>query len=150
MEAYSLRSRDKVTACLSFYQALGAVAEAETTNTEVKENLVAEAEAEAELLLCTLTLKKLMIFIQAATYTYQLALVALAAKAGTDFRPEAPEKTLLRGLKIDLVRQCVQLHVSEEVAAPATLEMLQPMRLAATAELFLITLIATKTNAQKF
>ena len=135
---------------LSFSPVQEVEAEAETTSTGVKENLAAEAAVAAEPLLCTLTLKKLMIFIQAATYTYQLALVALAAKAGTDFPPEAQEKTLLRGLKIALVRQCVQLHVSEEVAAPATLEMLQPMRLAATAELFLITLTATKTNAQKF
>ena len=111
-------------ACLSFYPAPAVEAVAETMSTEVKENLEAVAAAAAEPLLCTLTLKKLMIFIQVATYIYQLALVALAAKAGTDFPPEAPEKTLLRGLKIALVRQCVQLHVSEEVAAPATLEML--------------------------
>ena len=55
-----------------------AEAAAETTSTEVKENLEAAAEAAAEPLLCTLTLKKLMICIQAATYTYQLAFMALA------------------------------------------------------------------------
>ena len=53
---------------LSFSPALEAAAEAETTSTEVKENLEAEAVVAVEPLLCTLTLKKLMICIQAATY----------------------------------------------------------------------------------
>ena len=92
---------------LSFYLAAEVAAEAETTSTGVKENLVAEAEAVAEPLLCTLTLKKLMILIQAATYTYQLALAELAAKAGTDFPPEALEELLLQSLETALVRQCV-------------------------------------------
>lgn len=47
---------------------LEAAAEAETTSTEVKENLEAEAEAVAEPLLCTLMLKKLMILIRIVTY----------------------------------------------------------------------------------
>ena len=47
---------------------LEAAAEAETTSTEVKENLEAVAVAVAEPLLCTLTLKKPMILIQTATY----------------------------------------------------------------------------------
>ena len=90
---------------LSFCQALEAEAAAETTSTEVKENLEAEAAAAVEPLSSTLTLKKLMSMIQAATYTYQLALAELAAKAGTDFPPEVMEKILLRILKIALVRQ---------------------------------------------
>ena len=94
-------------AYLSFYLALEAEAAAETMSTEVKENREAVAAAAAEPLLCTLTLKKLMILIQAATYTYQLALAELAAKAGTDFPPEALEELLLQSLKTALVRQCV-------------------------------------------
>ena len=76
-------------------------------STEVKENREAEVAAEEEQLLSTLTLKKLMRLIQAATYTYQLALAELAAKAGTDFPPEALEELLLQSLETALVRQCV-------------------------------------------
>ena len=55
-------------ACLSFYLALEVAAEAETTSTEVKENLEAVAVAVAEPLLSTLTLKELMIIIRIVTY----------------------------------------------------------------------------------
>ena len=141
MEAYSLRSRDKVTAYLSFYQALEAEAAAETTSTEVKENLEAAAAAAAEPLLCTLTLKKLMILIQAATCIYQLALAELAAKAGTDFPPEALEELLLQSLKIALVRQCVKLYAEAAMAALATPEMQQQIQLAVQAAMSAITLM---------
>lgn len=123
-------------AYLSFYLALEAEAAAETMSTEVKENLEAEAAAAVEPLLCTLTLKKLMIILRTATYTYQLAMAALAAKAGTDFPPEALEQILLQSLKIALVRQCIQLHVAAAKAAPATPEMQQLIRPAAQAVVF--------------
>ena len=84
-------------AYLSFYLALEAEAEAETTSTGVKENLAGEVAAGAEPLLSTLTLKKLMSMIQAATYTYQLALAELAAKVA----PATPETLQL----IQLVAQ---------------------------------------------
>ena len=123
-------------AYLSFYQVLAAEAAAETTNTEVKENLEAEAVAVAELLLFTLTLKELIISLLTATYTYQLATAALAAKAGTDFPPEAPEELLLQSLKVALVRHCIRLHVVAAKAALATPETLQPTRLVAQAAVF--------------
>ena len=94
-------------AYLSFYLALEAEAAAETMSTEVKENLEAVAAAAVEPLSSTLMLKKLMMLIRTATYTYQLALVALAVKAGTDFPPEALAKILLQSLKTALVRHCV-------------------------------------------
>lgn len=108
-------------------------AAAETTSTEAKENREAVAAAAVQPLLCTLTLKKLMILIQAATYTYQLALAELAAKAGTDFPPEALEEILLQSLKTVVVRQCVRLHAMVVAAVTATHETLQPIRQAASA-----------------
>lgn len=123
-------------AYLSFYLALEAEAEVETTSTGVKENLAGEAAAGAEPLLSTLTLKKLMSMIQAATYTYQLALAELAAKAGTDFPPEAPEELLLQSLKVALVRHCIRLHVAAAKVAPATPETLQLIQLVAQAAVF--------------
>ena len=92
---------------LSFYLVVEAAVEAETKSSEVKDTQVVEAVAAVEPLLSTLTLKKLMRLIQAATYTYQLALAELAAKAGTDFPPEALEELLLQSLETALVRQCV-------------------------------------------
>ena len=123
-------------AYLSFYLALEAEAAAETMSTEVKENLEAVAAAAVEPLLCTLTLKKLMIILRTATYTYQLAMAALAAKAGTDFPPEALEEILLQSLKTVMVRRCIQLHVAAAKAAPVTPEMLQLIQLAAQAAVF--------------
>lgn len=114
---------------------------AETTSTEVKENLEAEAVAVAEPLLCTLMLKKLMILIQAATYTYQLALAELVAKAGTDFPPETLEELLLQSLKIALVRQCVKLYAEAAMAALVTPEMQQQIQLAVQAAMSAITLM---------
>ena len=110
---------------------LEAAAEAETTSTEVKENLEAAAAAVAEPLLSTLTLKELMIIIRIVTYQYQLALVAPVAKAGADSPPEALEQILRQHLKLALVRQCVELHAWVAVVAPATLEMQQPIQLVA-------------------
>ena len=92
---------------LSFYLVVEAAAEAETTSTEVKENLEAEAVAAAEPLLCTLMLKKLMICIQAAIYQYQLALAELVVRAVQDLPLEALEEILLQNLKVALVRHCV-------------------------------------------
>ena len=135
-------------AYLSFYLALEAEAEAETTSTEVKENLEAEVAAAVEPLSSTLTLKGLMIIIQAATYTYQLALAELAAKAGTDFPPEALEGILLQSLKTVMVRRCIQLHVAVAKVAPATPETQRPIQLAAQAVVF--GLPVTTTPVQQF
>ena len=82
-----------------------------------------------------------MILIQAATYTYQLALAELAAKAGTDFPPEALEELLLQSLKIALVRQCVKLYVEAAMAALVTPEMQQQIQLAVQAAMSAITLM---------
>ena len=49
----------------------------------------------------------------------------LAAKAGTDFPPEAMEKILWQHLKLAPVRQCVELQAGVASAALATPEMLQ-------------------------
>ena len=119
--------------CLSFYPAPAVEAVAETMSTEVKENLEVEAEEAAEPLLSTLTLKKLMILIQAATYIYQLALAALAAKAGTDFPLEALEQILQQRLKLALVRQCVRLRAVVAWVAPAIPEMQQQIQMAVQA-----------------
>lgn len=118
-------------------------AAAETTSTEAKENREAVAAAAVQPLLCTLTLKKLMILIQAATYTYQLALAELAAKAGTDFPPEALEEILLQSLKTVVVRQCVRLHAMVVAAVPATHETLQPIRQAASAAMLRLPITTT-------
>lgn len=123
-------------AYLSFYLALEAEAAAETMSTEVKENREAAAVAAAEPLLSTLTLKQLMIILRTATYTYHLAVVAPAAKAGTDFPPEAPEELLLQSLKVALVRHCIRLHVAAAKVAPAIPETLQLIQPAAQAAVF--------------
>ena len=135
-------------AYLSFYQAPAVEAVAETTSTEVKENLEAAAEAAAEPLLCTLTLKKPMILIQAATYTYQLASAALAAKAVTDFPLEALEEILLQSLKTVMVRRCVRLPVAAAKAAMATPETQPPIR--PVVQVALLRLPTTRSRFQPF
>ena len=132
-------------ACLSFYLAAEAAAEAETASTGVKENLVAEAAAAVEPLLCTLTLKKPMICIQAATYHYILALAALAVKAGTDLQLEPLEEILLQSLKIVLIKHCVRLDVVVVEAALVTHETQQQIQLAVQAARFLILMITMIT-----
>lgn len=141
MEQQLLVLNGKVTACLSFYPAAEAEAAAGTASTEVKENREAAAEAAAEPLLFTLTLKKLMILIQAATYTYHLAEVAKAAKAGTDFPPEALEQSLKQSLKLALVQTCIELRAMAAKAALATPEMQQLIQLAVQAALLTLTFI---------
>ena len=59
-----------------------------------------------------------------------------------DLLLEALEMILLHYLEIALVQQCMKLHAMVAKAAPATLEMQQPIRLVVQAALLALTLLA--------